>query len=124
MSRYIATVETMKHRIFQFMDAEILPDNMLVAITPDDPCHLGVLSSKVHVAWALRMGGRQGVGNDPRYSKSRCFDPFPVPDASASARAEIGAIAEELDQTRKRFLAEQPDITLTALYHVLESVGG
>jgi hypothetical protein len=110
----------MKHRIFQFMDAGILPDNMLVAIASDDPYHLGVLSSKVHVAWALRTGGRQGVGNDPRYSKSRCFDPFP--DVSASARADIGAIAEELDETRKRVLAEHSVITLTALYNVLEAV--
>ncbi|RWE28614.1 MAG: class I SAM-dependent DNA methyltransferase [Mesorhizobium sp.] len=122
LSRYIATVETMKHRIFQFMDAEVLPDNMLVAIGSDDSFHLGALSSKVHVAWALRTGGRQGVGNDPRYSKSRCFDPFPFPDASASARAEIGSIAEEIDETRKRVLAEHPELTLTSLYNTLEAV--
>lgn len=122
LHRYIATVETMKHRIFQFMDAEILPDNMLVAIASDNAYHLGVLSSKAHVAWALRTGGRQGVGNDPRYSKSRCFDPFPFPEASASARAEIGAIAEELDWTRKRVLADHPDLTLTTLYNVLDLI--
>jgi hypothetical protein len=122
LSRYIATVETMKHRIFQFMEAGVLPDNMLVAIASDDSFHLGVLSSKVHVVWALRTGGRQGVGNDPRYSKSRCFDPFPFPDASASTRAEIGAIAEELDDTRKRVLEEHPDLTLTTLYNVLEAI--
>jgi len=122
LHRYIATVETMKHRVFQFMEAEVLPDNMLVAIASDDSFHLGVLSSKVHVGWALRTGGRQGVGNDPRYSKSRCFDPFPFPDASASARAEIGSIVEELDATRKRVLAEHPDLTLTTLYNVLEAV--
>lgn len=121
LRRYIATVETMKHRIFQFMEAEVLPDNMLVAIASDDSFHLGVLSSKVHVAWALRTGGRQGVGNDPRYSKSRCFDPFPFPDATGSSRAEISAIAEELDETRKRVLAEHPDMTLTVLYNVLEA---
>lgn len=122
LHRYIATVETMKHRIFQFMEAEVLPDNMLVAIASDDSFHLGVLSSKVHVAWALRTGGRQGVGNDPRYSKSRCFDPFPFPDASASARAEIGDIVEELDGMRKRVLAKHPDLTLATLYNVLEAV--
>jgi hypothetical protein len=122
LPRYIATVETMKHRVFQFMEAEVLPDNMLVAIASDDPFHLGVLSSKVHVTWALRTGGRQGVGNDPRYSKSRCFDPFPFPHASASGRAEIGAVAEELDETRKRVLAEHRDLTLTGLYIVLEAV--
>ena len=37
LPRYIATVETAKHRLFQFLDASILPDNKLVAIALDDP---------------------------------------------------------------------------------------
>ncbi|MEW5994168.1 MAG: DNA methyltransferase, partial [Candidatus Zixiibacteriota bacterium] len=122
LNRYIATVETMKHRIFQFLDASVLPDNMLVAVASDSAFHLGILSSRIHVVWALRSGGRQGVGNDPRYSKSRCFDPFPFPDATATTRARIGALAEELDDTRKLVFAEHPDITLTALYNVLAAV--
>ena len=32
LDRYIATVETSKHRFFTFLDASILPDNMLVNI--------------------------------------------------------------------------------------------
>jgi hypothetical protein len=120
LSRYIATVETAKHRVFQFLDASILPDNMLVAVGSDDAFHLGVLSSRIHGAWALRAGGRQGVGNDPRYSKSRCFDPFPFPEPSPRGRAEIAAIAEEIDAHRKRALAEHPWITLTALYNVAQ----
>ncbi|MES0022322.1 class I SAM-dependent DNA methyltransferase [Mesorhizobium sp. M0077] len=122
LSRYIATVETMKHRIFQFVDGQVLPDNKLVVMALDDAFVLGVLSSRVHVAWSLAAGGRLGVGNDPVYVKSKCFDPFPFPHATASARTEIGKIAEELDETRKRVLAEHPDITLTALYNVLEAI--
>jgi hypothetical protein len=122
IGRYIVTAETMKHRIFQFLDARVLPDNMLVAIASDEAFHLGVLSSRVHVAWATRAGGRQGVGNDPRYSKSRCFDPFPFPDATATAKAKIGALAEELDAVRKRVLDGNRDLTLTALYNMLEAL--
>ncbi|HWA91146.1 MAG TPA: DNA methyltransferase [Rhizomicrobium sp.] len=122
IKRYIATVETMKHRIFQFLDTDVLPDNMLVAIASDAAFHLGVLSSSAHIAWAIRSGGRQGVGNDPRYSKTRCFDPFPFPDATATAKMGIAALAEELDMTRKLVLANNPDLTLTALYNLLEAV--
>ncbi len=43
LPRFIATVETAKHRIFQFMDAKIAPDNMLVVIAHDQPATLGVL---------------------------------------------------------------------------------
>jgi hypothetical protein len=120
LSRYIATVETTKHRTFQFLDAEILPDNMLVNVGSDDAYTLGVLSSRKHVVWALRAGGWQGVGNDPRYSKSRCFDPFPFPAANDLEKQRIRNIAEDLDAHRKRVLAEHSRLTLTGLYNVLE----
>ncbi len=122
LHRYIATVETAKHRVFQFLDASILPDNMVVAIASDDAYHLGVLSSRVHGVWALRAGGWLGIGNDPRYSKSRCFDPFPFPNTSAAVKRKISKLAEELDAMRKRILSDNPDITLTSLYNVLEEI--
>lgn len=53
LPRYIATVETTKHRIFQFLDASILPDNKLINIATEKGEHLGIVSSRVHVAWAL-----------------------------------------------------------------------
>ena len=93
LPRYIATVETAKHRVFQFLDAAVLPDNMLVAIGLDDGYILGVLSSRHHVTWALRAGGWLGVGNDPRYSKSRCFDPFPFPATDDLQKHRIRQIA-------------------------------
>ena len=118
--RYIVTVETSKHRIFQFLRTDILPDNMLVCLSSADAHDLGVLSSRVHAAWALRAGGWLGVGNDPRYSKSRCFDPFPFPAADDPQRQRIRAIADDLDALRKRVLADHAHLTLTGLYNVLE----
>ena len=81
LNRYIGTTETAKHRLFQFLDTEVLPDNMVIAIASDDAFHLGVLSSKVHSEiWMPANAASLGVfiGN-VRYSKSRCFDPFPFP---------------------------------------------
>lgn len=122
LGRYIATVETTKHRVFQFLSVKIIPDHMLIAIGSDDAFHLGVLSSRIHATWALRAGGWLGVGNDPRYSKSRCFDPFPFPDANNIQKQTIRVIAEELDAHRKRVLAEHDHLTLTGLYNVLEEL--
>ena len=93
---------------------------MLIAIGSVDAFHLGIVSSRVHTVWAPRMGGWLGVGNDPRYSKSRCFDPFPFPVATSAQKATIGDIAEHLDAHRKRVLADHPHLTLTGLYNVLE----
>ncbi len=100
LPRYIATVETAKHRVFQFLDASILPDNKLVAIGLSDGLSLGIVTSSIHVSWSLRAGGWLGVGNDPVYVKSRCFDPFPFPVATDDQKSAIGAIAEELDASQ------------------------
>lgn len=89
LNRFIATVETMKHRVFQFLEGDILPDNMLIAIATDNAAYLAVLSSKLHVVWSLAAGGRLGVGNDPRYNKSRCFDPFPFPNLSETQTSTL-----------------------------------
>jgi SAM-dependent methyltransferase len=122
LQRYIVTVETAKHRVFQFLDSSILPDNMLVAVGLSDAFHLGVLSSHIHLVWALRAGGWLGIGNDPRYSKSRCFDPFPFPDASETQKEAIRKPAEALDALRKQVLADHPDLTLTKLYNMRDAV--
>ena len=115
--RYIATVETTKHRTFQFLDASIAPDNMLVCIALADAYTLGVLSSQVHVVWALAAGGT--LEDRPRYNKTRCFDPFPFPAASPEQQARIAALAEQLDTHRKRQQAAHPELTLTGMYNVL-----
>jgi hypothetical protein len=120
LPRYITTVETAKHRVFQFLDASILPDNMLVCVALDDPFDLGVLSSRLHVAWALGCGGT--LEDRPRYTKSSCFDPFPFPDASEALKGRIRAVAEELDALRKQQQSEHHGLTLTQVYNVLEKL--
>ena len=122
LSRYVVTGETAKHRTFQFLPSTILPDNMLIAIGLDDAYFLGVLSSRIHVTWALAAGGRLGVGNDPRYNKSRCFETFPFPDAKPELKVRIRDLAEQLDAHRKRQQAQHADLTLTGMYNVLEKL--
>lgn len=126
LPRYIATVETSKHRHFQFLSMDVLPDNKLVAIALSDALHLGVLSSAVHVDWALATGSRLGVGNDPVYVKTRCLETFPFPDATdddtglTPALAErIRTLAEQIDAHRKARQAAHEAVTLTGLYNVL-----
>ena len=122
LPRYIATVETTKHRTCQFLGAETLPDNMLIAIGLDDAAQLAILSSRFHVAWALAAGGRLGYGNDPRYNKSRCFDPFPFPETTEAQKALLRALGEDLDAHRKARQAEHPNLTLTGMYNCLEKL--
>lgn len=122
LPRYIATVETSKHRVFQFLDKAVLPDNKIVCVAVTDAWQLGALSSRVSVSWSLVAGGWLGVGNDSVYVKSKVFDPFPFPDATQDQRQIIGDLAEELDATRKEVLAEHNDLTLTGLYNLREKL--
>ena len=119
LPRYIATVETAKHRTFQFLGASILPDNKLIAIALEDAFSLGVLSSHLHASWALAVGSWLGVGNDPVYVKSRCFETFPFPDEDTgltpALRERIAHLAEQIDAHRKRVLAPAPSALTPAL---------
>jgi len=121
LSRYIATVETTKHRTFQFLQEKTLPDNMLIAVCLDDAAALAVLSSRFHVVWALGAGGT--LEDRPRYNKSLCIDPFPFPDPTEAQKARLRSLGEQLDAHRKAQLAAHPKLTLTSMYNVLEKLG-
>lgn len=119
---YIATPETAKHRIFTFLPTRIAPDFTLRVIGSDDPYHLGVVSSRIHVIWSLAAGGRLGVGNDPRYNNTQCFNPFPFPSPETPTREAIADLAEQLDEHRWRVRRAYDSVTFTGIYNVVEKL--
>ncbi|MBE1427005.1 hypothetical protein H4684_003689 [Desulfomicrobium macestii] len=120
LRRYIATVRVAKHRIFCFLNSEILPESRVMAIALDDAFFLGVLSSRLHTVWSLAAGASHGVGNDPTYNNTLCFNPFPFPATDECQRQRIRDIAERLDAHRKARQDEHPDLTLTGMYNAME----
>ena len=122
LCRYIVTTETAKHRLFSFLSSDIHPDQKLRIIADSESDVLAILSSRFHVVWSDASGGRQGVGNDPVYNHSRCFNPFPFPDLSDDQRTQLRALGEELDAHRKRQQATHPKLSLTQMYNVLEKL--
>jgi hypothetical protein len=108
LPRYIATVVTAKHRVFQFLDAAILADDALICVASADAFHLGVLSSGLHAQWALVTGST--LEDRPRYTKTTCFDTFPFPDESTGLtpelRQKIASLAEQIDAHRKKVLGQ------------------
>jgi hypothetical protein len=120
LRRYIVTVDTARHRVFQFISSKIICDDKCVIVASDDAFALGVLSSRFHVVWATRAGGWLGAGNDSVYTKTRTFDPFPFPIANENQKKRIRLVAEDLDTHRKRVLDQHPHLTLTGLYNVIE----
>ncbi len=120
LSRYICTPVTAKHRIFCFLDEAVLPDDALMNFASDDAFVLGVLSSRVHVAWALAAGST--LEDRPRYIKTLCFERFAFPDPPEEKKMPIRKLAETLDSLRKSQQALYPGLTITDMYNVLEKL--
>jgi hypothetical protein len=121
-TRYIVTNETARQRTFEFVEVETVPDHQLYVVASDDPFVLGVLLSLAHRSWALALGGRQGVGNDPRYNGRACFSTFPFPDPPLPLRTAIAELALELDTRRKLLRREDPSWTLAKIHARLDAM--
>ena len=117
LSRFIATVETTKHRNFVFVGGRELLEHGVVGFGSDDAWILGVLSSRHHISWTLANGGT--LEDRPRYNKDVCFDTFPFPNANPTQQATIRTIAEEQDAHRNRVSETETSLTLTIIYNVL-----
>jgi type II restriction/modification system DNA methylase subunit YeeA len=113
LSRVISTPEVSKHRIFVWRPTSILPTGSLYSIIRDDDTSFGVLQSRCHEVWALRMG--TSLGPTPRYTPSTTFETFPfpaglTPDIPASAYAAdpraqaIAMAAARLNELRENWL--------------------
>lgn len=124
LRRFIVTSETAKHRVFSFLESPDRPEHKLVVVAHTEAGVLATLSSSIHVAWALNCGSRLGVGNDPVYVKTRCFETFPFPDLAErpELRNRLAELGEQLDAHRKRQQAAHPELTMTGMYNVLEKL--
>ena len=108
----------------------VCPDHQLIAIARDDDTTFGILHSRFHEAWSLRLG-TGSLGDRPRYTPTTTFETFPFPegltpnipaaDTAADPRAQaIAAAAKRLDELRRAWLNPPdlvdivPEITPTA----------
>jgi type II restriction/modification system DNA methylase subunit YeeA len=78
LTRFIVTPEVSKHRLFVWCPASVLPDKNLVVIAREDDTAFGILHSRFHAAWALRLG--TSLEDRPRYTSSTTFRTFPLPN--------------------------------------------
>lgn len=113
-ARYVATARVAKHRLFDWCDARICPDSGLIVVARDDDTTFGILHSRFHQLWSLRLG--TSLEDRPRYTPSTTFETFPfpeglTPDTPAAACAAdpravaVAAAARRLAALRDRWLA-------------------
>lgn len=115
LNRFIATSQVAKHRIFVWMPKIQIPENLCIVIARDDDTTFGIMHSRFHELWSLRLCTWLGVGNDPRYTPSTTFETFPfpeglTPDIPASQYATdpravaIAEAARRLNELREAWL--------------------
>ncbi len=115
LSRYIVTPRVAKYRLFVWIDHRVCPDSATIAIARDNDTTFGILHSRFHELWSLRLGTWLGKGNDPRYTPTTTFETFPFPpgltpdvpgtDYAADPRAAaIAEAARRLVELRDRWL--------------------
>ncbi len=100
--RYLVTPQVSKHRIFAWIGGAVNPDHQLFAFARNDDYFFGVLQSRAHEQWALKLGTR--LETRPRYTPTTCFETFPFPAATAEQQAAIASAAKELNELRERWL--------------------
>jgi type II restriction/modification system DNA methylase subunit YeeA len=92
----------------------------LIAIARDDDTAFGILHSRFHELWALRMG--TSLEDRPRYTPSTTFETFPFPegltpdiraaDYAADPRAQaIATVAARFNELREAWL-NPPDLVV------------
>jgi type II restriction/modification system DNA methylase subunit YeeA len=78
LARYVVTPTVAKHRLFGWLEASICADHQLIAIARDDDTTFGILHSRFHEAWSLRLG--TSLEDRPRYTPTTTFETFPFPE--------------------------------------------
>ena len=125
LSRFIATSQVSKHRVFAFADGRFLPDVTLVVIARDDDFTFGVLQSRLHELWARASGTQlREAESGTRYTHTSCFETFPFPRPDDAQRDAIAEAARVLNERRENWLnppgaseAQLKKLTLTNLYN-------
>jgi type II restriction/modification system DNA methylase subunit YeeA len=122
LDRYIATTRVAKHRLFVWLPADVLADSSLITFARDDDYTFGVLHSRAHELWALRMGTQ--LETRPRYTPTTTFETFPFPKPTQEQQEAIAAAARRLNELREGWLnppgASDEELemrTLTNLYN-------
>lgn len=77
LPRYIVTPVVSKHRIFAWRSAPTLAMNLLDVIARANDTTFGILHSRFHELWSLRMG--TSLEDRPRYTPTTTFETFPFP---------------------------------------------
>jgi type II restriction/modification system DNA methylase subunit YeeA len=131
LTRFIVTPGVSKHRLFMWLEKDMLPDHAVFVFAREDDYFFGVLHSRIHEQWARSQGTQlREVESGFRYTPTSTFETFPFPwppgqEPKDDRRVKaIATAARDLVEKRDAWLNppgtsenERADRTLTNLYN-------
>lgn len=117
LDRYIAANAQGKRILFTWQPAAVCPSNLTNVFAFDDDYSMGVLSSRVHGAWAQAQSST--LEDRIRYTPTSAFETFPWPEPDAAGRELIAALSRQIIERRQAICAER-EIGLTTLYNEVD----
>ncbi|MBM4078175.1 MAG: class I SAM-dependent DNA methyltransferase [Planctomycetes bacterium] len=105
-SRFIVTPRVAKHRLFVWLAAPTNPDCQLIVFARSDDYFFGVLQSRVHEVWALKLGTR--LETRPRYTPTTCFETFPFPELTDGLGTQMNADGRGYGETSTGSIRANP----------------
>ncbi|MEY2479338.1 MAG: hypothetical protein QOI04_265 [Verrucomicrobiota bacterium] len=121
LKRFVSTPGVAKYRIHVWRTSETLCNQGTLVFARDDDYFFGVLHSRFHEVWALKLGTR--LETRPRYTPTTCFETFPFPEPNEQQKIDISAAAKELNDLRENWL-NPPEWTLTRVLEFPGSIDG
>ncbi len=112
LDRYVATSQVAKHRVFVWQPKITWPHQTVICFARSDDTFFGVLHSRIHTLWALRLG--TSLEDRPRYTPTTTFETFPFPKGltpnlkpeqyTNPHAADIATAAKRLNELRENWL--------------------
>jgi len=122
--RVLVVAQTSKYKGFTDLARRHVFDQKLVVFTADQRSFLAILQSTTHVSWAEFMGS--SMKDDPVYTPTLCYEPFPFPTAlldsassdpaHADTRQSLEALGERYHKFRSELMVQNNE-GLTTTYN-------
>ncbi len=121
LTRFISCARVTQRPIFEFISADINPNDKLMAFMFEDDYSFGLIQSGVHWKWFLEKCTT--LGETPNYNTASIWDTFPFPQTPPEAQIKKVAVAAKALRDARTKAMKEHVMSLRDLYRLLEQPG-
>lgn len=121
LTRYIACSRVSSRPIFEFVSADISPNDALMVFAFEDDYTFGIIQSQAHVLWYQEKCS--SMKGDPRYTPNTIWDTFPFPQNPKPVDVKKVAVAAQDLRDKRNEVMNKHNYTLRDIYRILEEPG-